>query len=170
MATQKSIAELLDMTPRNLREVLIKLEIPDFKKVTQKEILTKYIRHLRSQAAGRGGDEQQTLTKARTEESAIKAAKLRLEFHRDIGSLIYTEDAAAVITQWCRQANLDYIQGFNKLISEIQNRHKIKVNKKMVEKIVRPTTERIKSHAEKLGQSLVAGIDNISEAENTANS
>ena len=128
-----------------------------------------YCENLRTQAAGRGGDEQQTLTKARTEESEIKAAKLRLEFHRDIGSVISTEDAASVISLWCRQANIDYMQGFHKLVSEIQSRYKIKIDNEMVEDIVRPTTERIKSHADKLGESLIEGVDDISETKSSGN-
>ena len=164
MVTQKATAELLDMTPRNLRDVLKKIDIADYKKVTQKFILTKYIRYLRNQAAGRGGDEQQTLTKARTEEAEIKTAKMRLEFHTELGTVIYTEEAASVISLWARQANIDYTQGIHKLISEIQNRYKIKVNKKLVEDIVTPTTDRIKSHAEKLGASLVESINDFPEA------
>jgi len=123
-----------------------------------------YCENLRTQAAGRGGDEQQTLTKARTEEAEIKTAKMRLEFHTDLGTVISTEEAASVISLWARQANTDYTQGIHKLISEIQNRHKIKINTKLVEDIVTPTTERIKGHAEKLGASLVEGISDIPEA------
>lgn len=170
MATQKATAELLDMTPRNLRDVLKKIDIADYKKVTQKFILTKYIRHLRSQAAGRGGDEQQTLTKARTEESEIKTAKLRVEYLREIGSVISAEDVASVLSLWARQANTDFSQGFHKLVSEIQSKYKIKVDNELVENIVRPTTQRIKDHAEKLGSGLVESVDDLSETESSGDS
>ena len=167
MATLKSIATHLDMSERNLRDVLTKIKL-DHRKASLTDIRIGYIRHMRDQAAGRGGDEQQSLTKARTEESEIKAAKLRVEFHREIGSVIYTKDAASVISLWCRQANIDYTQGFHKLVSEIQSRYNLKVDNEMVDEIVRPTTERIKSHAEKLGESLVEGIDDFSEAESSS--
>ncbi len=167
MATLKSIAAHLDMTDRNLRDVLKKINL-DHRKASLTQIRVGYIRHVRNQAAGRGGDEQQTLTKARTEEAEIKTAKLRVEYLRDIGSLISTEDAANIILSWCRQANIDYTQGFHKLVSEVQSRYKIKVDNEMVENIVRPTTERIKDHAQKLGESLIESIDDLSETESSS--
>lgn len=165
--TQVEIAKHLSMSERNLRDVLRRLSL-DHRTSTLDEIREEYLRDIRETAAGRGGDEQQSLTKARTEESEIKAAKLRVEFHREIGSVIYTKDAASVISLWCRQANIDYTQGFNKLVSEIQSRYNLKVDNEMVDEIVKPTTERIKSHAEKLGESLVEGIDDFSEAESSS--
>lgn len=164
MATLKVIAAHLDMSERNLRDVLKKIEL-DHRKVTITQIRVAYIRYIRNQAAGRGGDEQQSLTKARTEESEIKSKKLRIEYLRDIGSLISVEDAAKVITLWGRQANIDYTQGFHKLVSEIQSRYKIKVDNELVESIVIPTTERIENHAQKLGEGLIEGIDDLSETE-----
>jgi len=169
MATLESIAAHLDMTERNLRDVLKKINL-NHRKASLTQIRVGYIRHVRNQAAGRGGDEQQTLTKARTEESEIKSKKLRVEYLRDIGSLISAEDAASVITLWCRQANTDYTQGFHKLVSEIQSRHKIKVDNELVESIVIPTTERIEDHAQKLGEGLIEGINDLSETEGSGDS
>jgi len=169
MATQDTIASALDMSVRNLRDVLKKIKVVDHTKLSIKEITIKYIRHLREQAAGRGGDDQKNLTTAKTEESQIKTAKMRIEYYRDLGVLITTEEAASVISLWARQANTDYTQGTHKLISEIQNRYNIKIDNEMVENIVTPTTERIRCHAEKLGAGLVEGIDDIPPPESTSN-
>ena len=165
--TQVQIADHLDMSERNARDMLKALNI-DWTKSTLHEITVAYIRDIRGKAAGRS-EGQGELTRARTDESLMKAAKLRLEYQREINIVVSVEDAAEVITEWARQANLDYTQGISKLVAEIQNKYSIKVDNELVEKIVCPTTDRIKSHAEKLGRSLIERIDDIPETENAIN-
>lgn len=155
-------------TDRSVRDICTRLGL-DSKTISQRDFRLAYIKDQRETAAGRGGDQQVTLAKARTEESTVKTAKMRLEFLRELGVVISAEDAADVITAWCRQANQDYTQGVTKLVSEIQSRYDITVDNEMVEDIVCPTTDRIKSHAEKLSRSLVESIEHIPEAEGTIN-
>jgi len=174
--TQVEIAMHLDMSERNVRDVLAGIGDKThragdwWKQSTIDEIQLLYIRDLREKAAGRGGESQSELARARTDESLMKAAKLRLEYQREINLVVSAEDAAEVIIEWARQANMDYTQGINKLVSGIQNKYSIKVDSELVEEIVCPTTDRIKGHAEKLGSGLVERIDDIPEAEISANS
>ena len=163
MATQVEIARHLDLSERRLRDVIQAIGI-DHTQLTLDEIRIAYIRDLRDKAAGRGGDDQLNLARARAEESQIKAAKLRLEYQREIGATICAEDAAAVIADWCRFANREYAQGTHKLVSEIQSEYGIEIESELVEKIAGATTRRIADHAEKLGRDLVEGIEPVSDA------
>lgn len=162
--TQIEIARHLDMSDRNLRDVLKNLNL-DHKDSSLSDVRVAYIRDLRDKAAGRGGEDQSNLAKARAEESMIKAAKLRLEYQRDIGALVLGEDAEKALNDWARFANREIIQGFHKLVSEIQSAYSLQVNPDMVDSIVKPTTDRIRDHAQKLGADIVAGGAELPEAE-----
>lgn len=167
MPTQAAIADHLDMSERNAREMLKALCI-DWRETSLDDIRELYIRDMREKAAGRGGDAAGALTLARTEESQVKTAKLRLEYMREMNELIITEDGANVLMDWSRQANLDYLQGFSQFVIVIESKYKIKIPQEMVEEIVCSTTERIKAYAKKLGESLVEGSSDIREAEDAA--
>ena len=162
--TQVEIAKRLDMSERNLRDILLGLKI-DHKATNYDDIVIAYIRDLREKAAGRGGNGQVNLTRARSDEAVMKTAKMRLEYNREIGILIYTEDAADAINDWCRFGNREWSQGTSRLVHEIENKYKIEVDDKLVESIAGPTTERIKDHAGELGRGLVSRIESVCETE-----
>ena len=86
--TQSEIAEHLDMSDRNLRDVLKMLDL-DHKQASLSTIRVGYIRRLREQAAGRMGDElggldlvqeRAALAREQREGQAIKNAVARKEF------------------------------------------------------------------------------------------
>ena len=167
--TQVEIARHLDMSERNLRELLRKLGI-DHTTTTLDKIRTAYIQDLREKAAGRGGDDQANLTKQRAGESAVNTALKRLDYHERLGSLIHAEDAALVITDWCSTANREYRSGIAKLIGEIQSVLKVEVPNELVENIVSPTVKRIQDHAGRLGRDLVEGGDDVHTAKDDTDS
>lgn len=126
---------------------------------TLKQWLSAYCSRMREEAAGRGGDDQYNLSKARAEESIIKTAKLRLEYNREIGNLIVTEDAVDAINDWCRFANREFSQGTHRLVHEIQNKYKIEIEDQLVEGITGSSTERIGDYAKKISDDLVSNVD-----------
>ena len=84
--TQSEIAEHLDMSDRNLRDVLKMLDL-DHKQASLSTIRVGYIRRLREQAAGRAGagdldlvQERAALAREQREGQAIKNAVARKEF------------------------------------------------------------------------------------------
>ena len=169
-STQKQIAKHLDMSERNVRDVLNalaekhELDREWWKKTTLDDIRVKYLRDMREKAAGRGGNDQVNLTKQRAEESQVKTAMMRLEYNEKIGLLIAAEDAADVITGWCVVANREYLSGFMKLVGEIQSAYKIEVDNKLVENIAGPTLKRIQDHASDASGDLVEGGGDIHSA------
>lgn len=86
--TQQEIAEHLDMSERNLRDVLQVVGL-DHKQASMGAVRIAYIRRLREQAAGRAGDsadgldlpqERAALARAQREGIEIKNAVLRKEY------------------------------------------------------------------------------------------
>jgi phage terminase Nu1 subunit (DNA packaging protein) len=86
--TQQEIAEHLDMSERNLRDVLQLVGL-DHKQASMGAVRVAYIRRLREQAAGRSGDaadgfdlvqERAALARAQREGIEIKNAVLREEY------------------------------------------------------------------------------------------
>ena len=178
MLTKTDIAEHLFMDERSVYKLLPKIAAmigrdPERKmwwqSATLDEIRKGYILHQREVAAGRGGGgDASSLAAARAEEARMKTMKMRLEYLRDIGQAIYSEDAANVINDWARYANREYQQCTHKIVSEIQAEHNIDISQEMVSEIVSGTTDRIRAYAEKLGRDLVDGIDAVHDAEDDA--
>lgn len=179
MPTQQAIADHLFMSERNVRDVLA--QIADrlgfepaqpawWQDVSMDLIRRGYIEHQRDMAAGRGGDSQGALAQAKTEESVVKTAMLRLDYNRNIKLAIYAYDVAGVLNDWARYANREYTQGVHKIVSEIESAHEIEIDRALVVKIASATTERIKDHAAKLGRDIVEGIESVSDAESGPNS
>lgn len=175
-STQKDIAAHLDMSDRNARDVLRALaekhglEQDWWKKTTLADIRVKFIRDQREKAAGRGGKDQENLTKQRAAESEVKTATMVLEYNEKIGSLVSADDVAAVITEWCSSANREYLSGVSALIGELKSVYKIDIDNELVDKIVSPTISRIKDHAEGIGKDLNSSGENVFSTEEIPNS
>ncbi len=69
------------------------------------EWLRAYCDHLRSYAAGRGGDNQGALTTARVEEAQAKTAMMRLNYAERLGKLVPADDAARIVVDWAGHTN-----------------------------------------------------------------
>ncbi|MCU7845315.1 MAG: hypothetical protein KZQ93_15910 [Candidatus Thiodiazotropha sp. (ex Monitilora ramsayi)] len=159
--TQREAAAHLDMSERNLREVLKALKLEWKDKPSLETLRVAYIRHLRSVAGGRGGDRQEDLTDARTQEARVKAALGRLDYQERLGQIIEAKDAERALTEWAGLANREYSSGAEKLVIEIEQEHGISIDRAMVEKSVRATAGGIQRHAEKLSGALVVGCGEV---------
>ncbi|SFQ70282.1 hypothetical protein SAMN05216578_102267 [Halopseudomonas formosensis] len=164
MATQKEIAQHLDMSERNCRDVLKTLGI-DWNEATLDEIRVAYIRDLREKAAGRGGSQAELLAAARIEESTVKAANGRLAYHEKLGTLVPTADAAFALNDWASFANREYQAGVEKLTQEIETKLKVSIDRGMVDRIAGTTISRIGGYADKLGQRIAGGSQALQSAQ-----
>lgn len=158
--TQVDIAKHLDMSERNLRDVLRTLDV-DHRKSSLCEIRNAYIRHLREQAAGRGGSQQEQLAIARTEEATVKAALGRLDYLEKTKELVLVDDCVDVLQRWAGFAAVQYKSAMDKLITELQAEHKIDVDPEKVVEIANPTADRVADYARQLGASLSADRGDI---------
>lgn len=159
--TQREVAAHLDMSERNLRDVLRSLNLDWKDQPSLDSVRVGYIRYLRSIASGRGGDQQEVLAEARTEEARVKAALGRLDYQERLGRIIGTQDAERALMDWAGYASREYSSGMEKLVLEIEHGYKVSIDRNMVEESVRTTSEGIKRHAEKLGGALVENLGNI---------
>ena len=167
MPSQREIAQHLDMSERNARDVLKGLGI-DWTTADLDEIRIAYIRNLREKAAGRGSSQADDLVAARTAEATVKAANGRLAFQEKLGTLVPTADAAEAINDWAAFANREYQSGVQKLVDEIESRAKVSVDRSMVTQIAGATVSRIGGYADKLGRRIAGGRRALQSAEGGA--
>lgn len=176
LPTQKEIAAHLDMSDRNARDVLNALAEKHgldrdwWKKSTLDDIRVKFIRDQREKAAGRGGDDQASLTKHRAAESEVKAALMVLEYNEKIKVLVPADDAAAGLMDWCGNSNREYLSGISALVGEIKSVYKIDVDNELVDKIVNSTISRIQDHAQSISGDLCSSLENICASESGTDS
>jgi hypothetical protein len=163
MPTQHEIAEHLDMSERNARDVLKGLTL-DWQTASMDEIRTAYIRDLRAKAAGRGGSQLEELNRARIDDLQQKSANGRLVYYEKLRSLIPSGEAERALSDWASFANREYLGGLERIIQEIENVQKLTVDRIVVAKVAGPTTERIAGYARKLGAELVGSSGEIQPA------
>ncbi len=167
-ATQAEFARLVGISQQAVSKQLDKGAIHAGE--TLREWLLQYCNHLRDQAAGRGGSQQESLASAKTEEAEVKTALNRLTYQERLGTLILGDDVGYALSDWAGYANREFRSGTEKIVELIENEHSVSVNREAVKNIVGPTTERIQGYAEKLGAAFVARDGAVQPAEECADS
>ena len=123
---QAFVARHLDMSERNLRDVLRGLGI-DWPVDSIDSVRVAYIRDLREKAAGRGGDDQGELTRARTRD-ALASAKIReIQFFESTGQLVSVEELEPLLESWATMARSEFINGMNKVVADIEGANDVVV-------------------------------------------
>lgn len=148
MPTQLEIARHLDMSERNARDVLKALGI-DWQSSSLDDIRIAYIRDLREKAAGRGGEDQQTLTKARAQEAEVNARLKELQYQREIGKLILGEEIEPMLATWAATARSEVGFAVEKLIAGIVSQHGIEVDQDVIDDALSAAYDAISDYPEK---------------------
>ena len=99
MASQREIAEHLDLTARAVREHRDNRVLPDLRTSSIDEIRLAYIRHLREVAAGRGGSGALDLTDERARLASAQADKTELELRVRRGELVEAAEVETVVVR-----------------------------------------------------------------------
>jgi hypothetical protein len=129
---QTSLARHLDMSDRNLRDVLRGLGI-GWPVESVDDVRVSYIRDLREKAAGRGGDDQAELARARTRD-AIASAKMReVQYFESIGKLVSVEEIEPRLESWATVARSEVHNALNKIIADIEGENEVTINREMVD-------------------------------------
>jgi len=132
MATQNEIAKHLDMSVRNLREVLNKLGMSS-KENSIDEIRVAYIKHLREGAAGRGGNDQANLTQARTREAVASAHLKELQIAEKAGTLIPAEEIEPGLSALVVALRTELLTLPDKLTMAIKTLHDVDIDSALIE-------------------------------------
>lgn len=126
--SQAALADYLDMSTRNLRDVLAVLKL-DWKTALRDEIRIAYIRHLRDKAAGRN-DEQ--LAQVRTRRELAEARLKEIELAELYKIIIRTDDVEPMLIALFKQIQSSINEAGNKALQAIENKHEIKVDDDLV--------------------------------------
>lgn len=130
--TQVEVAAHLDMSERNVRDVLNALQI-DWRESTIEKIRVSYIRDLRGKAAGRGGNNQESLTCARIRESTISAQLKELQFHKEVMDLVPAVEIEPLLDSWAVTARSETTHAVEKIIAAIHSEHGIEVDQDLID-------------------------------------
>lgn len=131
--TQKEIAEHLDMSDRNARDVLGRLKI-DHKTTSLDDIRIAYIRYLRELAAGRGGEDQYDLAKQRARQAAADANLKELQYEREVGSVVAIDEIEPQLAAWATAARSEIGNAIEHIIAMLESKHGIEVEREDIDK------------------------------------
>lgn len=130
--TQIEAAQRLDMSERNFRDVCASLGI-DHRVVPFDEIAIAYIRDLREKAAGRGGDDQQSLTRARTSEASASAELKILQIQEKAGKLVPVDLIEPMLLAMVTAARIELLALPDKLANELKALHGVEIDASLIE-------------------------------------
>jgi len=133
--TQKEIADRLDMSERNLRDVLKALNL-DHRVNSFDEILIAYIRDLREKAAGRGGDAAGELTRARILETMANYDLKTLLVKEKAGELLLVDDVEPQLIAMVAAARTELLSLPSKLVAEIKALHGVDVDAALIQESI----------------------------------
>lgn len=129
------------------------------------EWLRAYCDHLRSYAAGRGGDNQGALTTARVEEAQAKTAMMRLNYAERLGKLVPADDAARIVVDWAGHTNREIRAAVEKLRQALESEHGITIAPETLTDVIEPAIERIGAFAEHAAGDLESGGGEVPAAQ-----
>ncbi len=130
-ATQTGFALLIGMSQQAVSKQVEKGVLLPGK--TNREWLHSYCDRLRDEAAGRGGDEQATLTKSRTREAQANAQLKELQYHREVGDLVPVSEIEPLLDSWAVTARSETTNAIEKIIAAIQSKHGIDVDQALID-------------------------------------
>lgn len=126
--TQSAIAEHLDMSTRNLRDVLNAMAI-DWRQATLDEIRIQYIRVLREAAAGRG-DAQQAAARARRD---MADAQLKeMELAEKLRLVVSVADIEPLLVDLMKQLQTTLLEAGQRAIQAMETTHDVKVDDDLI--------------------------------------
>ena len=141
---QVAVARHLDMTDRNLREVLRSLGIdwpadPD-------EIRVAYIRDLREKAAGRGGESQEKLTLARIREADASSSLKELQIAERAGTLVPVSEVQPRLLSMITAARQELLTLPEKIAGDLKALHGIDVDTSLIMERIYDSLKHLASH------------------------
>ncbi len=156
-ATQTGFAELLNVSQQTISKQFKKgvLHVGG----TNREWLVQYTEHLRQEAAGRGGDSQQILTRARIEETLENTAVKRQTRLKDAGVLLDKDDTVLLVTEMTGQLQGHVMSAGDEIIDELISRYKLELDDNAILEPLRIALRHCATDVKELGERI--GGDSI---------
>jgi len=151
--TQTDIAAHLDMSPRNLRDLLAELGL-DWKTSTLDEIRTAYIRKLRSEAAGRA---DQNLTAIRARKELAQAQREELELAKEYRLIAQVDELRPALIGFMRECLTQITQAGKKAAQNINAQYQVSISDDIILSPLRDALGDLASS----GDQLVSTVEGI---------
>jgi hypothetical protein len=146
---QTSIAQHLDLSTRQTREVLQRLNL-DAKTHTLDQIRTAYIRDLREKAAGRTGSKRDAIDDGRLREVLAKAVMLELEFAQKSGQLVPVEAQEQYLARLATECRTTFTGAIERLAAAIESQHGIALDADLIHETTTAALRAIADYHHKL--------------------
>jgi phage terminase Nu1 subunit (DNA packaging protein) len=139
---QAELAAHLDMSERNLREVLGTLGL-DHKVASQREVRVAYIRYLRETAAGHRAGDGTDLVAERVQTERVSRQLMLLNLAEKQGALIHVEQLRPMYAQMIGAFKTELLALPDKLKAELDALHGINVDAELLNAHVRAALEQL---------------------------
>lgn len=150
MNTLKDLAEYLDMSDRNLRDVLKKIGLVGVDVGNPLEVdrvRVEYIKYLREMASGRGGEEQGRLAAARIRETELKGDKLELELAQTAETLVDAEEISHFFSSMVLSTRSELMSLTAKIVDHMQAEHNVEIDKGFINGLIRGTLSNLERYS-----------------------
>ena len=161
-ATQTGFAQLIGMSQQAVSKQVEKGVLIPGK--TNREWLHDYCDRLRDEAAGRGGNDQETLTRARTRAEVAPAQLKELQFHKEVGDLIPVSEIEPLLDSWAVTARSETTHAVEKIIAAIQSQHGIEVEQDLIDEQLGAAFAAIADYPKQLVGDSVEGGEEVEAA------
>lgn len=158
-ATQSGFATLLGVSQQSISKQYKKGTL--YTGGTYLEWLRQYTEHLRNEAAGRGGDSQQLLTRARIDETLENTALKRQQRLKDAGTLLDKEETILLVTEMSGLLRSHVQTAGDEIIDELLSRYKIELDDDIVHKPLRSALGYVATDVEQFAQRISGDGDDI---------
>ncbi|MEJ1470946.1 MAG: hypothetical protein RPU59_07765 [Candidatus Sedimenticola sp. (ex Thyasira tokunagai)] len=149
MTTQADVAKHLDMSERNLRDVLRVLGI-DWDNCTMDQVRVCYIRNLREKAAGR--DTDGNLSAARAREANLKADMLEIQLAEKAGEVVLAEEIERAWLSMVMAAKTELLTLPDKLVTQIKTLHSVDVDPGLIEASIHDSLHHLATDTTGMGE------------------
>lgn len=164
MPTLREIAAHLDMSEANASTQMRALGV-DWKETTLDECRIRYIRDIREKAAGRGGDEQFSLTQARARQAIADATLKELDYFERIGELVAVQDLEPRLAAWAVAIRAEVENAVARIIAHIESKHGIEIDQAAIDGFVCAALDAAAAHPLDGDGDAAAGVEPAAEAE-----
>jgi len=105
--------------------------------------LLQYCERVRNEAAGRGGDDQKSLTRARTKDAETSAQLKEIQINEKLGVLVNVEDVEPKLIAMVTAARTELLSLPSKLTGEIKALHGIDIDESLIEERIYEALEHL---------------------------
>jgi len=105
--------------------------------------LHQYCESLRTEAAGRGGDDQKSLTRARTNDAQQSARLKEIQIAEKLGELISAEEIKPAILAMVSAARIELLSLPSKLAAEFKALYGVDVDESLIEDHIHESLEHL---------------------------